>query len=779
MKTVNEALQGPAGKDLVESYKLQVLRAYIVVGNDPSEALRLCQPEPPVQLAATETPALRKLTQGKAYFYNGDLSQAMASLTEARTIASSTSPQLQSKIAFMQGYVVKRQKGDDAAEQYYRDALAFARQSKDKVIETDSLINLGMILMDREQYDEAITELSAALKHSRSLPVDHWAEATALGNLGWSYYELGDFDQATSFLKDAKAAAAQAGRRANEERWTTDLGDVYLSEKDYSQAEKYYLMGNSVAISNSNWYWSALALDNLALLELSRNDIRKAEEYDRQLMETAKRVADQYVHSLCAVTTAELAMHHNQFSHAERPLLNVIADAKQRPSLLRRAQSDLARVYVALRRPADADRQYRAAIHTVESARAAVKQEERRMSIFDGWPFYDEYIHFLVGEGNNGKALQIAEHSRSRTLVEGLKTSETKEPEASVPDLSILRVQNLLRRQHKTILAYWLAEEESYLWVVTPTQVMIRHLPPKREIEQEVQAYTRKLLAHGGIDDSAQGQKLYDLLVRPAYKLIPNGSQVIIIPYGSLYKLNFETLVVPGAKPHYWIDDVTVETAGSMVLLANSQPKRSDTSPSLLLIGAPVQASSEFDVLVHAEEEIQKVVTHFPPKLERIISKEAATPSAYKSNKPDQFTYIHFVTHGTASETNPLDSAIILSPQAENVFRLYARDIVGVPLKAEVVTISACYGAGKKAYSGEGLVGLAWAFLRAGAHQVVAGLWEVDDRATPDLMDDFYTGLKDVGAAAALRLAKLKMVHSEGVYRFPYYWASLQLYTGS
>jgi len=46
--------------------------------------------------------------------------------------------------------------------------------------------------------------------------------------------------------------------------------------------------------------------------------------------------------------------------------------------------------------------------------------------------------------------------------------------------------------------------------------------------------------------------------------------------------------------------------------------------------------------------------------------------------------------------------------------------------------------AGTRAYSGEGLVGLSWAFLRAGAHNVVAALWEVSDASTPQLMDRLY-----------------------------------------
>jgi len=66
-----------------------------------------------------------------------------------------------------------------------------------------------------------------------------------------------------------------------------------------------------------------------------------------------------------------------------------------------------------------------------------------------------------------------------------------------------------------------------------------------------------------------------------------------------------------------------------------------------------------------------------------------------------------------------------------------ARDIVQHPLHADLVTISACYGGGERAYSGEGLVGLAWAFLRAGAHNVIAGLWDVTDASTEQLMDRF------------------------------------------
>ena len=129
---------------------------------------------------------------------------------------------------------------------------------------------------------------------------------------------------------------------------------------------------------------------------------------------------------------------------------------------------------------------------------------------------------------------------------------------------------------------------------------------------------------------------------------------------------------------------------------------------------------------------------------------------------PDQFSHVHFTAHATANLDSPLDSAVILSgPDA--AFKLYARDVAALPLHAELVTVSACRSAGERTYSGEGLVGFAWAFLRGGARRVVAGLWDVDDKSTAELMDGLYAGLAaGEPAGKALRAAKLTLLHRGG-----------------
>ncbi len=140
---------------------------------------------------------------------------------------------------------------------------------------------------------------------------------------------------------------------------------------------------------------------------------------------------------------------------------------------------------------------------------------------------------------------------------------------------------------------------------------------------------------------------------------------------------------------------------------------------------------------------------------------------------------MHFAAHAAANRDSPLDSVVVLSGP-EDRYKLYAREVASLRLNAELVTISACRSAGDKAYAGEGLVGFSWAFLKAGARHVVAGLWDVDDRSTPELMGRFYAGIASgLRPGQALRDAKRALIAAGGSSAVPYRWAALELFTAS
>ncbi len=88
------------------------------------------------------------------------------------------------------------------------------------------------------------------------------------------------------------------------------------------------------------------------------------------------------------------------------------------------------------------------------------------------------------------------------------------------------------------------------------------------------------------------------------------------------------------------------------------------------------------------------------------------------------------------------------------------------------MVLSGCHTAAGREIRGEGLVGLVRGFLYAGARQVVASLWQVDDNAAVELMRHFYRSLLDRGLApaAALRMAQLNLAQQPRT-NDPYYWA--------
>ncbi|HEU5413659.1 MAG TPA: CHAT domain-containing protein, partial [Candidatus Angelobacter sp.] len=201
------------------------------------------------------------------------------------------------------------------------------------------------------------------------------------------------------------------------------------------------------------------------------------------------------------------------------------------------------------------------------------------------------------------------------------------------------------------------------------------------------------------------------------------------------------------------------------------------TPEDLLAIGDPLNESGS-PALAHAKEEIKLVSSYAPAAREDVITGNAATVSAYVLSHPERFRLIHFAAHGLSNQIRPLESAILLSPDSENSTSLYGHDIVEHKLNAELVVISSCKGAEGRIY-GEGSVGLAWAFMKAGARQVIAALWNLDDAAAAELMKTFYDGLKSGQTpAAALRAAKLSLMKDPNHQR-PYYWATLQVYLGS
>jgi CHAT domain-containing protein len=138
----------------------------------------------------------------------------------------------------------------------------------------------------------------------------------------------------------------------------------------------------------------------------------------------------------------------------------------------------------------------------------------------------------------------------------------------------------------------------------------------------------------------------------------------------------------------------------------------------------------------------------------------ASRGTALRSPLSD-YGVIHLATHAVIDEERPQLSGVLLSQvdregrSQEGLLRVH--EIYNLSLNARLVVLSACRTALGRQVEGEGLIGLARAFLHAGSNAVLATLWDVDDRATAAFMTRFYDELitHRQSPSAALRAAAL------------------------
>jgi CHAT domain-containing protein/tetratricopeptide (TPR) repeat protein len=810
------------------AWKFTILRGRILYWsgrNDEALQRLAAEPLPP----CCGDLAVQKLRlQGVIHSKQHKFQDAENELTEAKRICAGDDYPACGDLNATLGRLEMEREHYASGEQFFERALASARQRGDRFVEASSLLDLSWAAEEQTHFDEALDRANAALEVAVAQGFPDPAEA-ALGNMAWAYYKLGDVEKAEAKFDEAKKEAERLGDLSDQLKWVLDLGYVHLDNGDISTAEESYQHSLDLARKIKSRDDIINALISLAFVSEQTDKLDDAKRYAGETLAMAREDGHKRDETYGRLVQGRIAAKERDPAAAEAAF-HEVAESPDSPVFLKwEAERSLARLYEDENQMDAAGREYRIALNTFESARDKLQHEDTKLPFLtNASGIYDDYIHFLITQGKTDEALQVAEYQRGRTLAEGLGflNAEVLKKENSphgtpLTKIPMSRVQNTRDMGHPdssekmsafhpvgidpqatarhsggVILFYWLGEKQSYLWAITAQKTKLFSLPMKLAIDPIVQRYRNALADQQEFlpQADADGRALYRMLVAPAASLLKKDARVFIIPDGSLNTLNFETLLAGDATAHYWIEDVAITDANSLRMLASRSARsftqadsRGRLSPHassgrLLLLGDAVAASADYPELRKASVEMESIEKHFPAGQQQVLARGQATPMAYLASKPGQFSYIHFVAHGTASRTSPLDSAIVLSSASnqDDSFKLYARDIIQQPLHAELVTISTCYGAGARAYSGEGLVGLSWAFLRTGAHNVIGALWEVSDVSTPQLMDGLYGELmKGKSPDSALRAAKLSLLHSSSAFRKPFYWAPFQLYTGS
>lgn len=759
----------------VDAERLRLLEAEILIfSQKETDGLALLAPALP-ESAETLAPR-REMLQGAALRRQAQWPEAREKLAAAVTGARHTGDRATEAMARVQlslGYSARGQWTEAAGELTRASAVASALG--DAYLNSVVRFNQASLLMRRGEADRS-TELYRALAEDARRRHDSLALARSLDNMAINYQRVGDFERALDY--NGKALAEIDKLNLPDTRMQSHgargllLLDVHRAEEAVSELQTALTLARQRRNEDSIRRWS----NNLteALLAVGRVD--DAERLNREVL-----TADP-AWPYSRANEGSLAERRGRPADARRVWESLAADPKCPEAVRWESLFGLARLHTAAGERAAAERRYREVLALIEQAWTSLRTDDSRLTFLTrAEPIYRAYVTALRHWGNDREAWRVEESSRARLLGDHRGHAG--------PGVTLESVEQLAARTRTVFLSYWIAPDAgSHVRVIGAKRAELVPLPhaSPAELARLVREHNDLLERQLGDprETGTAGSRLYELLVAPVAARLPVNAHVVLIPDAALHALNFETLVrEKDGRKRFWVEDVTIQVAPSLSLLKERAAGAKPGAPHLLLMGDALPAA-DFGRLDHAGVEMKLVKDAFGEPAVTELAGEAARPSAYSNAAPGRHTHIHFTAHAKADRESPLDSAVILtpelSPDGEPRYRLLAREVAAIPLRADVVTVSACRSAGERTVLGEGMVGFAWAFLRAGANNVVAGLWDVNDRSTARLMAALYTGLRSGKTASdALRAAKLEFIVGGRNYAKPYYWAPFQVYSRS
>ena len=263
----------------------------------------------------------------------------------------------------------------------------------------------------------------------------------------------------------------------------------------------------------------------------------------------------------------------------------------------------------------------------------------------------------------------------------------------------------------------------------------------------------------------------YDAVIGPIVDLLePQDDELVIVHDGALCFTpwaavieSIRTRIVPSLTSYHLISTV---------------PVGYHMKTGALLVGNPcldqLNLKEPKTALTFAQKEVEMIASIL--NISPLTGSEATKAEVIK--QMSSVGLIHIAAHG-----NVHTGEILLSPNPGwnskfpqgRDFVLRMSDVQAANLRARLVVLSCCHSGRGEILKGEGVVGIARAFLAASARSVLVTLWAIDDEATMEFMKSFYQHLREGKKASAAVHQSMKCLRESKKLSDTRYWAPFQL----
>ena len=642
------------------------------------------------------------------------------------------------------------------------------------------------------------------------------SEGTAYGNLGSDYQKLGDFKKAVYYHERHLEVAQNVGDVSSEGTAYGNLGRDYQKLGDFKQAIHYHEHCLEIARKVGDFSTEGTAYNNLGNDYHELGDFRKAIHYHELCLEIARKVGDVSSEGKAYGNLGNCYRNFGDWKKAIHYYERCLEIDKKVGDKV-----GIAKAFYNLGTIFEPIGLLSKALDCLQDSITTLNDVRRDLGVNDEWKVslrnlhQYAYVHLwrlLLKQGKIVESLLSAEQGRAQALNDLMEFKYASKHYPAESDTEIETVPDILSGCVSNTVFLALEDQEVIFWVFQrekDVQVRRKQIPDGQVDADDFLDTTLKKIRGKAVakcedrslnitrDESLADERslpserqkqslnirnsslslLYDTIVSPVQDLLLD-NEVIFVPEGPLCLAPFAAFMDSDSKNLCESFRIRVIPSLTSLKLITDSSADFHSKSGALIVGDPwIQEvtfeGTKFPQLPFAREEAQMIgrILHTTP----LIGEHATKKEVLK--RLSSVALVHIAAHGRM-ETGEIALAPNSSPTSrtpvEEDFVLTMRDVLNAQMRARLVVLSCCYSA-RGEIKAEGVVGIARAFLGAGARSVLVSLWAIDDAATMEFMKIFYQHLvKGKSASAALNQA-MKSMRESDEFSAVDYWAPFVL----
>ena len=695
------------------------------------------------------------------------------------------------------------------AIEYHERHLQISKEAGDKVEEEVAYGNLGNAFTSIGDLQKAIEYHERHLKVSKEKG-DRTGEGKAYNNLGNAYDSLGYFQKAKESYERGLKISKEVGNRAGEGIAYGGLGNVFKDVGDLQKAKEYHERSLQISKKVGHKLGEGAAYDNLGNAYNSLGDFQKAIEYHERDLKISKEVGDRAGEGKAYGNLGNAYDSLGDFQKAvEYYELRLKSSTEVGDKVEEaKAYNNLGNAHKRVGNFQKAIQYYTNSVIAFDHIRGKlIANDEWKISLRSRYDLsYSNLwgLHFM--EGKVVEALLTADHGRAQALNDLLEFKYGLKE--LLPDIGTLSVttSDILSYLPSITAFIGINKGGIVLWVNEKGKEIKTR---RTEIDISVERYFESLLestyeeigvradvncedrslskprdkksaeersskprSYSSSFETKSLQTLYNVVIDPIRDLL-HGDEVVIVPQGPLCLAPYAAFM--DLKSKYLGDTFRIRLLPSLssVRLIQNCPADWHSKTGALLVGDPwvqevVYEGMTPEQLEWAEKEVQMIgeILQAVP----LVGKQATKGEVLK--RISSVALVHIAAHGKMEKGEialaPNITRSSVNPARED-YLLTMKDVLNAQIRARLVVLSCCHSAWGEVKS-EGVVGIARAFLAAGARSVLVSLWAIDDEATMEFMKLFYGQLVDRRSASEALNEAMKSMRKSDRFSAVKYW---------